>query len=174
MACFHPKLCRMATPRRKCGCASGEPDVGKDSWPTFSNWAAAGVVKAIETTMQASKRRMRTSEGILQNGELDRAFSCRDSPQVIHLAQVVIEMREEMDQELAGGDRLTVNHFRIRLVELRRGQLFQYTGDHRLDRFQPTDQFCLRHIAGTELERPLTRVRDLPDVTADVLTQVAF
>src|SRR5215217_7303459 len=109
----------MATPRRKCRCASGDPDVGNDSCPTFSSWAAAGAVRARATTMQVSRRRMRTSAGILQGREIDRAASGRDSPEVVNLSEVIAEMCQEMDQKQARGDRPLQHVFGILRLELR-------------------------------------------------------
>ena len=53
MACFQPKLCRMATPRGKWRCASSErADVGKSSDPTSANCAAAGAASRSVTIRQ--------------------------------------------------------------------------------------------------------------------------
>src|SRR5687768_12619652 len=56
MACFHPKLCKIATPLRKWRWASGLADVGNARLPTFSSWAEAGLTSEIAMTAQSRRR----------------------------------------------------------------------------------------------------------------------
>jgi len=53
-ACFQPKLCRIATPRRKWAWASPVADVGKVMTPTSSNWACTAGGAAKEARIRAA------------------------------------------------------------------------------------------------------------------------
>jgi hypothetical protein len=111
---------------------------------------------------------------VLQFGKRERPVGSENAAEIVDLAEVVIEVAEEVDEELAPGEFEAIALFAGGGAELGIRGIGKEGNDGLVEIFEANDEFGFRDAGVAEFAIALAGVGDVAELAANELAEIAF
>ena len=110
----------------------------------------------------------------LQPGKLDGTVARCDSPKVIDLPEVVVQVARQVNQKLPRGHWEPEHILGIPCVECARGKRPDHPRDHLAELAEPAQQLAPVRASRRKFQGPIAPIRDLCELPANIIPKIAF